>query len=113
MLRYEHEEPIRVWAEDGFELKLWATYQVRYGKDILAYQFTHNGKVIFEGNDFGCSPLHAIDSDESVAGCLSFLSLKPGDTDPEYFEDYTEEQLGWATQYGEEVSLYVAELEER
>lgn len=37
---------------------------------------------------------------EAVLGCLS---MKPGDTDPEYFTDYTPEQLSWAKENGEEL----------
>src|SRR4051812_40567617 len=102
---------IRTWKADGFKLDLYDTYQTRHGKDILAYQFFHNGELIFEGDDFGCSPLHAIDSDAAVGGLLAFLSLKPGDTDPEYFESYTPKQMAFALAHGEDLSLYVEELE--
>ena len=61
----------------------------RYGKSVLAYRFFHRGRLLFAGADFHCSPLHAVDADATVAGVLAFLSLKPGDTDPEYFEGYT------------------------
>jgi hypothetical protein len=65
----------------------------------LAYKFSLvKGKVqtvIFQGDDYGCSPCHGIDSDDSVRGLLNFLTLKPGDTDKEYFEKYTSAQLEW------------------
>ena len=32
--------------------------------------------------------------------------MKPGDTDSEYFEHYTPEQLAFAEQYGETVDCY-------
>jgi hypothetical protein len=104
-------ECIRTWEEDPFRLELYDTFQVRRGKSILAYRFFHNGVAVFEGDDFGPSPLHAIDSDETVAGLLAFLSLRPGDTDPDYFADYTEDQMTFALHYGEELSLYVEDLE--
>lgn len=56
--------------------------------------------VLFEGADYGCSPLHAIDSDESLAGLISFLCLQPGDTDSEYFKDYSQEQIAFAHEHG-------------
>lgn len=61
----------------------------RLGKDRLTYCLTHEGNVIFEGDDFCCSPLHAIDSNETFGSILGFLSLRPGDTDDSYFEDYS------------------------
>jgi hypothetical protein len=54
-----------------------------------------------------------VDADATVAGVLAFLSLKPGDTDAEYFEEYTPEQLAFARAEGENLSLYVEELEPR
>jgi hypothetical protein len=107
---------IREWEGqygEGFKLELYATYQFRNGREYLAYRFTHNGTVIFEGDDYGPSPCYAVDADKNVAGLLVFLACKPGDTDDEYFESYTPEQLEWAEQHGEALYLYVEELEGR
>jgi hypothetical protein len=105
---------IRVWKAGDFLLKLWDTHRVdRYGKTVLAYKFYDGGRLIFKGEDFHCSPLHAIDSDETVAGVLAFLSLKPGDTDAEWFEEYSPAQLAWCLSRAEELSWYVEELEGR
>jgi hypothetical protein len=100
-------------AADGFLLALYDTGQTdRYGKSILGYQFWHEDILVFEGDDFHCSPSCPIDSDQAVASLLAFLSLKPGDTDPEYFEDYTPGQLEFAVNYGEALSWHQMELEE-
>jgi hypothetical protein len=105
---------IRVWRASGFCLKLWDTRRAdRYGKAILAYKLYDNGQLIFKGDDFHCSPLHAIDSDETVAGLLAFLSLKPGDTDPKSFEGYSPANLAWCRARAEELSWHVEELEGR
>ena len=64
--------------------------------------------VLFEGEDFGCSPMHAIDSDETLAGIMGFLTLRPGDTDPEYFEGYTEAQLDYCSQHAEALACEVS-----
>lgn len=63
--------------------------------------------VLFEGEDLGCSPMHAIDSDESVAALMGFLTLRPGDTDAEYFENYTPEQMEFCQQHAESLSCEV------
>lgn len=62
----------------------------------MAYTFRDHGEVIFAGDDFYPSPLHACDGDEAVAALLGFLALQPGDTDREHFDAYTNRQLAWA-----------------
>lgn len=110
MTEFEH---IRRWEEGDFTLDLYDTYGwTGGGKSRLAYELRHQGEIVFEGNDFGCSPLHAVDSDATVAALLTFLSLRPGDTDADYFDSYTAKQLDWACRHGEELSLYAYELEE-
>src|SRR4051794_34254726 len=105
---------IREWAADGYRLEVFDTYQTRHGKSILAYRLFDEDRLIFEGWDYGCSPMHCIDGDESVAGLLCFLSLRPGDTDSEYFDDYTPQQLEWCQSGRAEWLGYLAhELEEQ
>lgn len=76
------------------------------GRKRVAYVLRQSGEhePIFEGSDYYPSSLHAIDSDASVAGLLSFLALKPGDTDREYFDSYTPRQLNFAHNHAEAVS---------
>jgi hypothetical protein len=107
--------PIRTWKADRFKLEIFDHPKQWFGvpQHRLAYKFYDRDVLIFEGDDYGCSPLNAIDSDECVSSLLSFLSLRPGDTDAEYFKDYTEAQLCFADHYGEELSMYVLDLEEK
>jgi hypothetical protein len=108
-------ELIKTWRRDGFSLRLYDTGRTgQYGKARLAYRFRDKGKLIFEGDDFFCSPLHAIDSLDSVYSLLAFLSLRPGDTDSEYFESYTPEQMNWCQSgRAEWLSCIVCDGEER
>jgi hypothetical protein len=77
------------------------------GKSILEYQFQGpDGKVLFEGDNFACSPMNAIDSDDCVRDILAFLTLKPGDTDSEYFQNYTQAQLDFVNEHAETLSMY-------
>jgi hypothetical protein len=106
---------IRVRRRDGFLLKLYDLQRPRRGgpQHALAYKFYDNGRLIFKGEDYGWFPLHAIDSIKCVCGLLSFLSLRPGDTDRDYFDDYTPEQLAWCQSgRAEALSLYVHDTEE-
>jgi hypothetical protein len=89
-----------------YRLETWdANGQAHTGQCLIGYRFTSpTGEVIFEGEDFGCSPLHAIDSDQCLRGILGFLTCSPGDVDEEYFEKYTPEQMAFAE--GDAESLF-------
>lgn len=118
LLTKEHElrtvrfSPYRKGMGPTFTLKTWETgLTCNTGQSRIAYRLTmhENGKrtVLFEGDDFGCSPMHCVDSDESIAGLMGFLTLRPGDTDREYFDNYTPEQLAYCEQHAEMLSCYV------
>jgi hypothetical protein len=107
-------EKIRTWEEEDFALELFSTNRTNSrGQTQLGYKFYCDGALIFKGEDFAGSPLHADDSDETVAALLNFLSLQPGDTDADYFENYTAVQMAFAEERGETLSLYAHDLEER
>lgn len=92
---------------DGYRLLTWDLHRMRGGKDMIGYRFTApDGKVLFEGEDFGNSPLHAMDSDESLRSLMTFLTLRPGDTDPDWFDGYTPEQLEFANGPAENLSIF-------
>lgn len=90
-----------------FTLTMWdLPTNTMGGRSYIGYRLMmrdHGAKsvVVFEGEDFGCSPMYAIDSDAAVDGLMSFLTLRPGDTDGEYFDKYTLGQLDFAVQHGE------------
>ena len=89
-------------GKDIFTLTLFETNTER-----LEYVFKHNKKVIFQGRDFRPSPLYAIDSDETIKDLMGFLTLKPGDTDKEYFQDYTTEQMNFCEQFAEDLQMII------
>ena len=45
----------------------------------------------------------AIDGIEAKERVMSLFAMRPGDTDAEFFEHYTDDQLSWVTRYGEEL----------
>lgn len=99
---------------EGFRVDLYDTGTLHHDgpQQRLAYVFRQDGNVIFRGADYGCSPMHAIDSAESVSALLGFLSLRPGDTDAEYFADYTPDQCAWRDEYAETLGLYALDDDE-
>lgn len=104
-------EHMRTWEESPFRLETFDIGKSRDGKWAVEYEFYCEDRSIFSGGDFYCSPMHAVDSDESTAGILSFLSLRPGDVDREYFDDYTEDQMAFTIEYGERLGYLALELE--
>lgn len=112
ILRVIRFHPYRKGMGPVFRLKVWDTNERdSCGKWVLGYRLSMGEPnavgnppvwtVIFEGEDFGCSPMHAVDSDETMTGIMCFLTLRPGDTDQEYFKDYTPEQLDYCAQHAE------------
>lgn len=67
-------------------------------------------ETIFAGDDFGASPLHDPESRESAASLLTFLTLMPGDTDSEYFDNYTERQMDFARSEAEALYFWQEKL---
>jgi hypothetical protein len=113
---FKNYEFMRTWEDEGFKLYVFDTHSFMPGErhhHRLAYRLYDNDKLIFDGEHFGCSPLHAIDSDGAVAELLGFLSLKPGDTDAEYFEKYFPHQMKWIESgRAEDLSILQLYLEE-
>jgi hypothetical protein len=96
-----------------FNLTLWDTHRTdQRGASILRYRLTmvRPGRlwcVLFDGEDFVPSPLYAIDSDDTVEAIMGFLTLRPGDTDADYFEPYTPAQLNYCDQHAEALGIEV------
>jgi hypothetical protein len=74
---------------EEFTLITWDTNRKDHlGKWVLGYRLTlhewnRKACVVFDGEDFACSPQHAVDSDAAIEGIMGFLCLRKGDTDPE------------------------------
>lgn len=98
-------------------LLVWDTYRLVPGGTArfwLGYAYWHgtDPAPIFTGEDIGTGAGDAIDSDDAIRGVLTFLSLRPGDTDAEYFSDYTAEQLDWAQCHAEALAMYALPLDD-
>lgn len=91
-----------------YSLKLWLTgCRDSRGQEYLGYALQQDGRELFAGADFSPSPLHALDSDEAVASLMSFLTLRRGDTNADYFASYTPAQIAFTEDDAEELSLAV------
>lgn len=81
---------ITAWEGTGFDIDC----ELRQG-----------GKVIFARGDTWCAMPGCIDGIEAKELVTSCFTIKPGDTDPEYFASYTPDQLAWVTRNGEELDV--------
>lgn len=69
------------------------------GNEYTAYQMLKDDSILFQGNDYKPSPLNCIDSLQSILDLFGFLTVQSGDTDKEYFKNYTPEQLAFADSF--------------
>jgi hypothetical protein len=81
-----------------------------YGKHVYSYrldQIEPNGKrtPLFQGHDY-CA--HAWPREALIADLMGFLTLKPGDTDDDYFAKYTETQRRYCAEHAETLSAEVS-----
>lgn len=65
------------------------------------------GSIVFPRGATHCAvsrycPIDGIEARELV---MSLFAMRPGDTDRDYFDGYTPEQLEWAIAHGEELWL--------
>jgi hypothetical protein len=106
--------------DGGYKLAVWDTRRLdESGKQLLSYRFwreTLSGnsvieQTLFEGTDFHCSPVEASDSDATLRSLLGYITLRPGDTDEEFFYDYSEAQMEFARGDAEELQMYTFEDE--
>lgn len=109
-------EPLRhVRLEGGYTLRTWDTNERepgRFGKSRIGYEFRDpTGRILFKGDDYFVPGV--VDDDESLRGLLGFLTLRPGDTDAEYFDGYTDSQMAFAeSSDAEYLSMYAHEVDE-
>lgn len=101
-----------------FTLTLWDDCRTDpMGKLMVRYRLnmrtgdrasgTDKSTTLFEGADFACSPMNAIDSDRAVEDLMGFLTVRPGDVEEEYFEDYSPAQVDYCGQHCEALAMEV------
>lgn len=88
--------------EDGVDSRGAVKYRLRVtdGKDEV---FSPEGPGAVLWGAF--SPYDSCDGEEAKRAVLTHVALKPGDTDDEFFADYTADQINWVECHGEELSI--------
>ena len=85
-----------------YTLKMYETDSTDIG-----YRLSRGKTVIFDGRHYRPGAATPHDSDQSVAGLMGFLTLRPGETDKEYFENYPTFQKGFALCEAEGLAMAV------
>lgn len=112
-LRTIRFRPYMPGAGPSFTLRTFATDRTdKRGQTIIAYELFERpaddskpAVLLFSGEDFAGSPCHADDSDDSIGALMGFLTLRPGDTDADYFANYSDDQLAYCHAHAEALSL--------
>jgi hypothetical protein len=105
--------PFRDSGAARYRLDMFDSHETdRDGKYRVCYVFSRlvkgkRAEVLFTGDDYCPGRGTAIDSIESARGLLGFLTLRPGDTDSEYFERYSDAQRAFAATDAEAVACEV------
>ncbi|MDA0565169.1 hypothetical protein LG943_12705 [Streptomonospora sp. S1-112] len=101
------DRPVRR-PDDVHTLKISPVHEERRpwdgGRQRWSYELLRGDQLIFQGADLGSPPGRS--ADEIALHALIFLTLEPGDTDPEYFAGYTPEQREWCEQYAADLAMY-------
>lgn len=94
-----------VYKFGGYKLTMLDTGKVNgYGKAIVKYCLKNpSGIKLFAGQDFAASPMDTPTGKQSACALIQFLTLKPGDTDADYFEHYTDNQMEFAQGEAEQI----------
>ncbi len=90
-------------------LELEAAGWTDEGRIRWRYRLSRRGRTIFAASDICSAVGAALTTQELVSAArtvLCFLTAGEGDTDAEYFADYTRTQRAWRDRYAEELSVY-------
>lgn len=102
-----------VWSKDGFTLTLEWQNKFRDGRQWASYELKDGDTVLFSGNDLAPAPGFELSHRVVVSDVIGFLTLKKGDTDPEFFDNYTPDQMEWTrSDRCEELQMLGLDIEE-
>lgn len=113
--RITYWQPYRV-SYDGTRFRLTLSHGGEWdsaGRWQYAYRFEVKAhressyRVLFEGSDMWGHDEPT--SDRACAAAMGWLTLRPGDTDSEYFETYTADQLAYAGSYAESLACLASD----
>lgn len=75
------------------------------GRVRLTCEVKHGSTVVFPKGQLTCALHAASDGIQARELVMSLVAMKPGDTDRDYFADYTPAQLEWCERFGEPLDM--------
>ena len=88
------------WDSRGAPVVWWRLYKHQKG---------HKPVLVFDGleepHKWRCAGWFSVDGDEAAECVLNSASIRPSDTDREFFDGYSPEQLAFAEEYGESIGM--------
>jgi hypothetical protein len=85
-------------------VRAWVTGHDGHGRTRYTCEVVHGQELIFPYGQLTCAAhtkfetgLHAREA------VLDLVAMKPGDTDADYFADYSPKQREWTSKYGEAI----------
>lgn len=111
LIELKNTDLMLVFKDKELKLKLSIFWN---GGNFCSYIFEHNEIELQRGNDFRPSPLHNIDDNETLISLLSFLTVQPGDTDDNYFKDYTNAMMKFCKSFEcEQLKCLVCDFDDK
>lgn len=83
----------------------WTSGWDSAGRVKLTCEVKQGSEVIFPAGQLRCALHGCSDGIEAKELVMSLVAMRPGDTDADYFADYTPEQLEWVTAHGEALGM--------
>jgi hypothetical protein len=108
---------LRTATDGSFRLDLWDDGErASGGEGELAYRLCvaegASWILVFAGEGFAAPGDTELGSDAPLAAIVGLLSLRPGETDPAFFDRYTDRQLAFVKEHGEALALWAAQLQD-
>lgn len=90
----------------GFKMALYLNPDDSFMADRPSYDYavTTPTGVKFIGTQFRPAPSDLKNKVKILDSLLVWITLKPGDTDKEYFDSYTPEQMAWSQSFACEMA---------
>lgn len=81
------------------------------GRPSLGFRVHTDDTLVWQGHEFTPSGGVEPASTEAVAELLTWVTLRPGDTDDEFFDGHTAEQHDWLARHADDLSAFAHQVE--
>lgn len=96
---------VSTWRKGRIAIRVWDGSRGSHGGERLDVEVSHKGEIVFAFGQLCCGlpacggvTTDGIEARELV---LSLVGMRPGDTDRDYFDGYTPEQLAWVREHAD------------